>query len=171
MAFVAEDGTGLSNANSYVSVAVADTYAADRGQTAWAALATGAKQTALIQATDYINKNFRFKGYRVKASTQALMWPRSAVYDRDGVLLPAMPVPLQQATVEYALRASVASLQPDPTVSLVGIVTDHEEEVTGAVRERTKYAEGYRPTAMAPYPAADALLMDLIVSGHGTERG
>ena len=36
MAFVVEDGTGLSNSNSFVAVAFADSYFADRNQTAWA---------------------------------------------------------------------------------------------------------------------------------------
>ena len=49
---VVEDGTGLSNADSFVSVAYADTYFSTRGVSAWASLTN--KEALLIKATDYI---------------------------------------------------------------------------------------------------------------------
>ena len=56
MAFVTEDGTGLAEANSYVSVAEADAYHADRGNAAWIG-EDSAKQSALIKATDYLENH------------------------------------------------------------------------------------------------------------------
>lgn len=79
MAIVVEDGTGLASAESLIAVAVADTYLAARGLTAWALLATAVKEAALVQASEYLNET-HWSGYRLKA-TQALSWPRS--FDLD----------------------------------------------------------------------------------------
>ena len=77
MAFVVEDGTGLTNSNSYISVADADTYFSDRNNTVWAALSTTQKEAYLIQATQYIDAVYsdRFSNIKLK-STQALEFPR-----------------------------------------------------------------------------------------------
>ena len=53
MTLVIEDGTGKSNAESYISVADADTYHSNRGNTDWAALTTAEKERLLRIATDY----------------------------------------------------------------------------------------------------------------------
>lgn len=98
MALVVEDGTGLTNANSFVSVADADTYLADRGRTAWAALTTQQKEAALINATDFLNAAFGWVGYR-NTATQALAWPRTSYSPR----IPAgVPVQVKQAVTRVA---------------------------------------------------------------------
>ena len=76
---VVEDGTGLANANSYVSVADATTYHSIRGNgDAWSNIDDQA--SALIIATDYMEQVYRLRwaGMRVTA-TQALSWPRAYV--------------------------------------------------------------------------------------------
>lgn len=72
MAFVVEDGTAKADATSYVTIAEADGYFADRGMTGWTG-ADAVKQSALIKATDYIEGRFgqRFIGSK-KTTTQAL---------------------------------------------------------------------------------------------------
>ena len=49
MAFVVEDGTGISNSNSYAPVAFADSYFADRNQAEWVGT-DEVKKAALIRA-------------------------------------------------------------------------------------------------------------------------
>lgn len=111
MAFVVEDGTGKTDANSYASVAAADSYAADRGITSWAALTTTAKQQALIKATDYLEATYQsaWKGYR-NTLQQALAWPRYEVIV-DGFLLPnnAIPSAVVKACVDMAFKASAGT--------------------------------------------------------------
>jgi len=120
MAFVAEDGSGKSDANAYVAVAFADTYHLDRGNAGWTG-ADAVKETALIRATDYIDKRFGnlFRGYR-RAKDQALEWPRLDAYDNDGFAFDGVdiiPRKLQQACAEYALRALAnGPLAPDPAI-------------------------------------------------------
>lgn len=116
MAFVVETGAGLSNSNSYASVAAADDYVADRGLTGWSTLTTTLKQQALIKATDYLEATYReaWKGDRV-TETQSLSWPRMNVYV-DQFLLDSniVPKPVINACVEMAIKsASGATLIAD----------------------------------------------------------
>jgi hypothetical protein len=171
MAFVPEDGTGLPNANSYGLVAEADEYFVDRGNGAWAALDTNAKQSALIQATDYIDMRYgsRFIGQE-KTNTQGLEWPRifqpgDKSYEETYGGTGEIPKDLKYATFEYASRASKGPLAPDPVFSEAGVsvITTHQR--VGEVERR------FAPTGMSgagqmwlikPYPAADLLLQDLL---------
>lgn len=125
MALVTEDGTGKVDAESYATVAEADTRLAAFGNTAWAAYSTPAKETRLRIATDYMVNTYRmqWKGYRTHA-TQALDWPRTYVdkpdnlggygnfpnyYDDDVV-----PVEVKNACIDLAARADDAdTLAPD----------------------------------------------------------
>lgn len=124
MALVVETGSGSATAESYVSVVDADTYHADRGNTAWAALATAAKEQALRKGTDFMIQSYRhrWKGTRV-TTTQALDWPRADVQIDVGsysvysnfIANNIVPVEVMRACAEYALRASTAPLMADLT--------------------------------------------------------
>ena len=94
---IVEDGTGLTNSNSYISEAALTTYATDRGVTI-----SGTNAVLLIQAMDYIEQQ-NFKG--VKGSdAQALQWPRYGVVV-DGYPIDTTEVPqlLKDALAEVAL--------------------------------------------------------------------
>ena len=168
MAFVVEDGTGLANANSYVDTTYADSYFSDRGNTAWAALGTPAKQAALVQATDFVEKNFYFVGWK-RSQAQALEWPRYDAFDKDGRIVTIVPDKLKKGVCEYALRAASATLQPDPTTDLVGLVASKFEQV-GPIKEKTDYVKGASPNAVPSYPAADALFKEFVVRFRGFDR-
>lgn len=73
MTIVVEDGTVVSNANSYVSEATLTAFATARNITL-----TGNTEKLLIQAMDYIDQ-LEYKGYKY-LSTQSLQWPRVDVY-------------------------------------------------------------------------------------------
>ncbi|AGN30439.1 hypothetical protein SXAG_00158 [Synechococcus phage S-CBS4] len=116
MALVVEDGSGLSGANSYATAAQADTYASDRGLSAWTG-DTATKEAALIRATDYLEATYReaWLGYRA-TKTQALSWPRTNV-EVDLYPIPAdeVPVAVRNATIEMAIRALTEDLLADQT--------------------------------------------------------
>lgn len=109
MALVVEDGTGLEGADSYIAVETADTYHSDRNNEAWADFSTTEKEAALRKATQYIDGRWghRFKGAAL-SDTQALCWPRDPTDWPD-----AIPLPLQHACAELALRAATSELEPD----------------------------------------------------------
>lgn len=119
MTLVVEDGSALANANGYISVAFATTHHSDRNNTAWTSFTTAQQESAIIRATDYIDKRFgrRFIGVR-RQKEQALEWPRLDAFDNDGFLMSGtdeVPRLLQRACAEYALRALlVGVLAPDP---------------------------------------------------------
>lgn len=110
-----EDGTGLVNANTYVSAADAAAYHVEMGNASWAAAASDdVRGAALVQATRYLDKHYlpRWKGYR-RSATQALEWPRTDAVDELGNSLSGVPADVVRAVEELALRALSASLQPD----------------------------------------------------------
>jgi hypothetical protein len=112
---IVEDGTGKSDANSYVSVAFADAYFAARNGAAWALLGTPAKQANLIQATDYIEATYgqSFKGQKATA-VQALAWPRKyVVIDGFDVASNHIPPVLMNAVCELALKVQDGPLVED----------------------------------------------------------
>ena len=166
MAFVVEDGSIVVDANSYASVAAADSYHSDRGNVAWGSLDTTGKQQALVKATDYIDQRFggRFLGYRIELN-QSLSWPRvCTIYERDEI-----PIKLKYAAFEYALRASAKPLAPDILISDSGVVMMTTRMKAGPVEQAFAPSGGSSLAStvylLRPYPAADMYLRDLVAPG------
>lgn len=160
MPFVVEDGTGLSNATSYVSVADARAYWADVGVT-FSQTDTELEQ-ALVAATRYIELRFsgQFRGHLVviNAPRQRLSWPRYNVWDCDGLLLASDEVPevIKNATSEYMRRALESELLPDPSGD--PFVTRQRDKV-GPVETETERLPGLY--TIREYPFADSLIEEL----------
>jgi len=128
VALVVEDGSGLSNSESYISVADATTYHSVRGNTDWAALASDTVREQLLRkANDYLKAQYRlaWAGAR-KTTTQALDWPRVWVPVPDlstryiGSYYPAgyfpndeIPPEVKAAAAILALIANAGPLMPD----------------------------------------------------------
>lgn len=172
MSLIVEDGTGKTDAESYISVADASTYHAARGNTAWAALATDAlREQALRRATDYMGQAYRerWKGYR-KTATQLLDWPRSFVYLEPFVhgavgtypyLVPDDSVPelVRRSCAELALRAAAGT----------ALMADSGQGVT---REKigpieVEYSEF--SSSMVRYSAVDGSLAPYLAAGGGVQ--
>lgn len=149
MALVVEDGSGLADAEAYISVAEADTYFAARGNAAWAVLTTNAKEQALRLGADYMEAVYgsRWKGDRV-SMTQALSWPRDGVVV-NGFEVPddVVPVSVARANAELAVRASAGTLLVDQGAQVVS-------ETVGPIS--VTYAEGARQYTRYAY--VDGLL-------------
>lgn len=116
MSLITEDGTGLSTAESYVSVAAADTRLAALGLTNWALLITAEKEQALRRATAHIEQVYRlrWKGTR-RTTTQALAWPRHSVVidDYTTVASDVVPIDVANACAELAFKAAAGDLNAD----------------------------------------------------------
>ena len=95
MAFIVEDGTGLVDSNSYVTVQEYRDYATDRGKDVTAELDADI-QGYLVEATDYMDLSYTFKG-EPSTDTQALQFPR--VIDTVDV---GVPLKIKYATIEMA---------------------------------------------------------------------
>lgn len=115
MSLVAEDGTGKSDANSFISLTDADAYHADRRNAdTWDALEDEQKQAFLIEATTWIN-SLEFINGVPASSTQALFFPAAGAYDRNGFLLDsdAVPQQIKDATAELAYRIRETEVEAD----------------------------------------------------------
>lgn len=123
MALIVEDGTGRADAESYFSVTDADTYHANIGNSAWATLSTQVKEQCLRKATQYLDSQYAFIGYKLN-SVQRLEWPRqqNSYYYRAGITYAesyTWPVrALQEACAELAIRAAASPLSPDEDQSV-----------------------------------------------------
>lgn len=125
MTLIVEDGTGLANSESYISVAAATTYFTARANLNWPSDVPTC-EAALRAATDFMVGLYRLQwsGYRT-LQTQALDWPRSYCprldvvggfyagypnyYDNNVV-----PIEVQTACAELAVRYIVnGDLAPD----------------------------------------------------------
>jgi len=156
MTLVVEDGTGLSNSESYISVSDADTYHDKFANDIWNSYSPGKKEAALRKATQYIDGKFgqSFPGGRSKDS-QALSWPRTCAAYEDNVTIDEDVVPqeVKNATAELALRSAAGDLESD--------ITKQDR----AIRERVDVIEVvYAPgTSTAPsYPSVLTILSRLI---------
>lgn len=99
MALIVEDGTGMTNSNTYASEAELVAYAAARGVTI---ANTITDEQLLITAMDYIEQQ-PFKGTK-NTKEQALQWPRFGV-KIDGYYIDTDEIPLllKEAQMENAL--------------------------------------------------------------------
>lgn len=100
MAFVVEDGTGLPDATSLLSVADADAYHVGHPDEAvWVAFTEPQKQARLNMASARATHLAKWNGSKL-LTTQALAWPRTGVYDAEQQLIPSSSVP---AAVGYGI--------------------------------------------------------------------
>jgi hypothetical protein len=161
MAFVPEDGTGLPDANSFVSVEYADDYFAALGNAAWTG-EPSAKQAWLVQATSYIITVFgrRFGCYTKLSDEQALPFP---------TVQNALPDALLQATCEYAVRAKAGPLMPDPVVDATGFSVVTKMKKVGPIEKEFAVAGNQsQPALYRSYPYPDSLMATLLCPGGGT---
>lgn len=103
---IVEDGTGLVNSNSYVTLAEAETYFADTGNLGFAGT-DDQKNQNLINATMAMDATYgpRYISWLRDPVTQALLWPREQVWDRHSrrIETDSIPLSLKNAQIEMAL--------------------------------------------------------------------
>lgn len=104
MALVVEDGTGLTNSESYIDVDFADAYFLKRGITEWATLTN--REQLIIRAMDYIENNYTYQGAKL-VLTQSLQFPR--LINGETVY----PIALKNAVCELALKSNEEDLLSD----------------------------------------------------------
>lgn len=170
MPLIVEDGSGLTDADAYVSVAEADAYnLSSANSAAWTAATTSAKELAIRQGTAYLDNLYRLRWLgRRFSDSQALSWPRAFVVDEDGFAIAAyfIPTRLKRATVEAAIRALAGSLMAD--LADPGMVSRVRKKV-GPIETETEYVGGNSP--IPEYRVIRHLLKGLIHDSGRMERG
>lgn len=157
---IIEDGTGKSDAQSYVDVAGFRAFTAARGIPVPSDDAQGnAKiEQSLISAVDYLEITQCWQGQRTKAE-QALSWPRKGVVI-NGASFPdnAIPANLKTAQIRLALEV-LNGVDLMPTIS--GNAADYViKEKVGPIE--TEYANPTEFSGQATFTAVDALLAPLL---------
>lgn len=167
MSLVVEDGSGLSTANSYSSVADADSYVADHGaDTVWSAASDDDKETALILGTQFIDLLYatRFKGVK-ENNENALCFPRMGCTDEDGYDIYSDVVP--NKIVYAAIEAAVRSINGDDFLAMQsnpGLIKSETKKI--AVLEKSiEYVHGKDQEPY--YPRIEALVRPFL---KGSDR-
>lgn len=149
MALITEDGTARADAESLCALDAATAYHANRGNAAWAALASDdVREQMLRKATDYMEAVYRDRWAGMRKSVgQALSWPRYLVPVRDVAVMQyypdnTVPVAVANACAELALRAIKGELAPDikrlvKRVKVDTIETEYADNATPYTRFRT----------------------------------
>lgn len=159
MSIVVEDGSGRGDAESYISVDDCTAYHAKRLNTAWASATAGAQEAALIKATEFLDHAYTWKGL-AEYSRQALAWPRSGVSNERGDSVTGIPVEVQRASAEAALRALSGELVQDVAPN------DRLQSKTESVEGAVSVAEVYRPggATQTAYTVIERMLRGLILA-------
>lgn len=115
---VKETGAVVSGANSYVTLAEAETIAETIFSRAeWDAATDARKTEALIYAARLLDSSIQWRGYKTLTSNP-MQWPRSYVPSNDSSLTyladNIVPVEVQNAQVE----AAIYLFRGDPTLSI-----------------------------------------------------
>ena len=104
MALVLEDGTGLTNSESYVDESYVNAYFLKRGNTEWDSITN--KESRIVLAMDFIENNYTYLGTKL-VSTQSLSFPR--LINGETVY----PIAIKNALCELALKANSGDLLQD----------------------------------------------------------
>lgn len=152
---IVETGSASATANSYCSVANADTYHEMRlHATDWTEATDSDKEKALMWATRLLDEQVQWNGYKY-TTTQALAWPRSSVstIDGDDFLYTEIPDFLKNATAEFARCLIVEDRTADPVTKGFKqiIVGDGEVDITIDKHDRAKTIPPSVWTIIRPY--------------------
>lgn len=166
MALITEDGTGKADAESYITVAGADTRMANVGNTNWTTLTATEKEQALRRATIYMEQAYRerWTGYR-HTTTQALSWPRNSVVIDGFVTVDSdvVPADVANACADLAFKAAAGDLNPELTRGVVRkkvgpLETEYDRNSPQSVRYRNI------DMMLAPYLKGSSAMATLVRS-------
>ena len=165
MALIVEDGSGMTNSNTYVGVAEVRAYAIARGIDLPAADAS--VESMMINAMDYLEaQRAQYQGTKTHPGVQALQWPRTGVVLDCSYRLPDSVIPTELKNAEMQLVLEVFAGLPLMPSSDGRVVKKQKVDVI----EREFMTAQDLGTAGAPspsFPAVDALLAPLFTACGG----
>jgi len=134
--FIVEDGTGVEDSTSYVTLEQSNTYLGE----CWSA-SDQLKQRALIKASEYIDLKFVINAPTLSLK-QGLNLPKVAVIDAQGRAITGVHNNWIKSVCLYAKAYNESTLYPSQTVSDASTKDIIEEEVTvGPITTKTKYSD------------------------------
>lgn len=147
----------------YDTEANADTYWSERGNTDWAAASSANKEIYLRKATDWLDRNYRWRGTR-KTSSQRLGWPRDDAYDDDDFQVGTTEAP---GRVKEAMFI-IADLYRQGTYDLEGITTSDSRALKLQQVDviRVEYDVGARFSGADDIAHVHKLLLPYVLTGN-----
>lgn len=157
-----EDGTVVTSANSYYSLASADDYFTQRGNTTWIGYGNDTKTYALIKAYQYM-ENLPWKGMK-SLSDQGLSWPRIGMSDEDGYAIDSNEIPKRikwaQAEIAYNYITDT-DLEPNISTGERNIILEKVDVI------EVRYS-GTGKSSYTIYQRVDNLLSPFLKYGGGS---
>lgn len=98
---IVEDGSGISDSNSYCDLDFALEYCVNHGYTAWLDMTEDEQKTYLIKGTSFVDNFYNWKGYK-RTSIQSLEFPRNGLIDNNKTEVLGIPNNLKKACIEAA---------------------------------------------------------------------
>jgi len=95
---IAENGTGIEEANAYVIIPYVENYLMGGRLARFTALSEDEKEAAIIAGTQLIDISYEWMGNR-KTLEQGLAWPRAGV-ELDGFTVNGVPAAVKKAVCE-----------------------------------------------------------------------
>lgn len=149
-AFVVEDGTGVTDATTYVSLIEANDYLSVKGNfDEWDALDDAVKEARLMWATRLLDQRATYNGH--KYGEGPLRWPRTGVKDCDNIAISydSIPGALKDATIEVAYHLAVNDIDPSAPFSNAGEISRIKADVLEIeYTEKTSFS-GYFPAGLS----------------------
>jgi hypothetical protein len=157
MTILVEDGTIVTDANSYVTVEEARAYARARGT--YISDATRVVEQELVQAMDYLESlRNSYKGKKTDV-TQTLQWPRQSVYI-DGELFASDAIPTELKAAQMRLVMEIeAGFDPMGNSDGLPFIVSERVDVL-----ETKYSEGIATSGLPILRKVEALLAPLLTT-------
>lgn len=141
MALTVETGSGVSNADSYITLAEADAYLAKYGydtDASWAAASDAQKENAIRRSTSEYLEGLYYDAWRgqIRSYSQKLSWPRTGAHDDAGRTISSSEVPdqIKEACALVALNVIQGN----------AIISDGYDR--GTIRRETKKGVGFELT-------------------------
>lgn len=98
---IVEDGSGISDSNSYCDLDFALEYCVNHGYTSWIDMTEDEQKVYLIKGTSFVDNFYEWKGYK-RTSVQSLEFPRNGLIDNNKTEILGIPNNLKKAVIEAA---------------------------------------------------------------------
>lgn len=167
MAITIEDGTIIAGADSYITVAEADTIIAKYGKDSkWSSKVDSEKEALLVQAAGYLDTKYNWKGTLVNLS-QEMSFPRCGIYVDDMLVSESsIPTAIKRAQAFLAAEAIDTPLfSTKQGTDGSGALTANKVKV-GPIEIEKSFDENGSTSSMQPrFTEVDALVRILTAGG------
>ena len=152
MALIVEDGSGVEDADAYISIVDADAYHLRYGNAAWSNFDDETKEILIRKATRDMDLLYEYVGEEV-SPTQSLEWPRTTIT--------GLPDQIAQGCAEMALIEN--SFDPVGPLSDASNVKSLEQQV-GSLMKKTEYFNAGQSTEQSNLRKVNLLISSFTTS-------